>query len=98
MKNKTKGVTTSGRKRITFQFHTDPLREVYVSGSFNNWEGKAKKLNDSSGNGDYSGILMLLPGKYEYKFLADGIWHVDPECPNWVPNKFGTLNSLITVK
>jgi len=29
--------------------------------------------------------------------LGDGIWCIDPECPDWVPNAHGTLNSVITV-
>ena len=54
-------------------------------------------MKDPKGDGGYSISLFLSPGKYEYKFVINGEWHVDPECPNWEVNDLGTLNSIITI-
>ena len=88
---------TSGRKRIYFHLKTDPENEVFMAGSFNDWNQKAKKMVDRDKNGEYGITLFLLPGRHEYKFIINGEWHVDPECPDWVVNDCGTLNSIITV-
>jgi hypothetical protein len=40
----------------------------------------------------------LGPGRYQYKFLVDGEWIVDPAASQNVANAFGTLNSVLEVK
>jgi 1,4-alpha-glucan branching enzyme len=95
---KSKSAPKTERKRIRFQIQADPNSDVYLSGSFNNWDGKAKKLKDRTGSGQYGITLMLPSGRHEYKFVVDGEWNVDPECPDWNRNEFGTLNSVIVVK
>ncbi len=89
--------TNTGRKRVKLSIRANPDREIYVSGTFNNWDGKAKRMKDSNGTGNYAATLMLAPGEYQYKFVVDGEWQVDPECPDWAINDFGTLNNLVTV-
>ena len=90
--------TTAGRKRRDFRIRANPGSDVYISGSFNHWNGVAKKLKDSNGDGEYSLSLLLPPGRHEYKLVINGEWHVDPGCPDWVVNEYGTLNSVIHVK
>ena len=90
--------TTSGRKRIAFMVKANPGSNVSITGSFNKWDTKSKKMVDKNGEGEYSATLMLPRGQYEYKFLINGEWHVDPNCSNWVRNDHGTLNSVIKVK
>lgn len=85
----------SHRKKVVFQFKGDPDSAVFVAGTFNGWNPKKHRLTFS--DGVYTAALPLLPGRYEYKFVVDGAWCVDPDCPNWVPNEFGSLNSVITV-
>ena len=89
--------TTAGRKRTLFQVKARPGSEVYLAGSFNNWDQRAKKLKDTNGKGEFTTMLYLPKGKHEYKYVINGEWHVDPECPKWVQNECGTLNSLITI-
>lgn len=96
-KTMTKKTAKTGRKRVEFHLKADPGSEIYLSGSFNDWSGKAKKMIDRYKSGEYAATLFLAPGKHEYKYLVNGEWHVDPECPNWVVNDCGTLNSVITV-
>lgn len=87
----------SARKRVTFSLAADAGSEVFVAGEFNNWDPAAKRMTDKDGNGLYSAVLNLAPGEYEYKFVINGIWCVDPNCREWRQNSLGTLNSVLHV-
>ena len=84
-------------KRVTFKVHADSDSLVYVAGDFNNWNVTANPLSDSTGKGEFSAVLTLAPGNYQYKFVINGTWCVDPECTEWVQNNLGTLNSVLKV-
>lgn len=90
--------TKPKRKRITFQLVTEPGSTVYVAGSFNNWKPQTNPLKDKEGRGCFTRSMLLEPGDYEYKFIIDGVWCVDPECEEWVPNNQGSLNSVLHVR
>ena len=87
--------TKRGRRRVRFEYRAEPGHRVCVAGSFNGWDPRRTVLVDRTGKGDYSRAVLLVPGRYEYKFVVDGVWCVDPENPRWVPNEFGTLNSVL---
>jgi len=40
---------------------------------------------------------MLPVGTYEYKFLVDGIWRLDPQNNQTCPNCFGTYNNIFNL-
>ena len=84
-------------KRITFGVSANPNSAVCLAGSFNNWDPQRHQMKDTRGNGKYTITLMLPKGEYEYKFVINSNWVVDPECQNWVRNQFGTLNSVIKI-
>jgi len=90
----TEGIELS--KRVRFAIKGEPNREVYVTGTLNDWNPKKDKLVFK--DGIYSASIHLEPGRYEYKFIIDGIWCVDPECSERAPNGQGSLNSVIVVK
>lgn len=94
----TKKTGATGKKRITFELVAEPGIEVFVAGTFNNWDVTGKKLADKNGDGNYRGVVMLSPGAYEYKFYVDNIWCVDPANPNFTQNELGTLNSVLVVE
>ena len=91
---KTKLVPKIKRRKVTFLFESAEAREVFLSGDFNNWSRKAHALK-SDGNGRWRRTVMIPPGKYEYKFLADGQWMQDPRNDQTCPNGFGTFNSVV---
>ena len=84
-------------KRVTFRFQAEPHSDVRLAGSFNNWDAEAQSLTRKNGNGTYSATLLMAPGRHEYKFVVNGGWQVDPQCPDTVPNAHGSLNSVIEV-
>lgn len=92
---KTSLSTTKGRKRVTFEIKAEKGHSVYLAGSFNNWDAKQKKLRYASGV--YRTSILLPRGQYEYKFVIDDTWCVDPECTEWAPNGVGSLNSVVHV-
>lgn len=85
------------RTRVTFTVHADPGSKVSVAGDFNDWSASTKPLKESKDPGIFKGTMLLLPGVYQYKFVINGTWSVDPECKDWVQNDVGTLNSILTV-
>jgi 1,4-alpha-glucan branching enzyme len=60
-----------------FQLETkSKVKEVYLSGTFNNWSTGALPM---ARNGDkWIARVRLNPGRHEYKFIVDGSWRPDP--------------------
>lgn len=85
------------RRMVNFEFRELPGKEIFVAGSFNEW-ALTKKLEDKNGDGIYRCRMMLVPGVYQYKFVIDGEWRIDPGNPNFQPNGFGSLDSVLVVE
>ena len=92
-----KNTATSTKKRIILTLNAEHGAEVYVAGTFNNWEPE-KQMIDKTGTGTYSCQLMLTPGTYEYKFKVNNAWVLDQNNPNFTQNNLGTLNSVLNVQ
>ena len=84
-------------KSVPFTVRAEPNSQIFIAGDFNKWDAAANQLTDSTGTGVFSTVLPLLPGSYEYKFVINGTWCVDPDCSEWVQNNLGTLNSVCKV-
>lgn len=93
-----KSVAKPAARRVAFTVRAEIGKPVYLAGSFNQWNPTGKKMSDKKKDGVYSTTVMLAPGEYEYKFVIDGVWCIDPENVDVVPNDHGTMNSVITVK
>jgi len=82
---------------VEFRTKAPEGSEVFLAGTFNNWDPKMTPLTHKGG-GLYSTAVSLSSGRYEYKFVIDGKWQLDEECPLWSPNDQGSLNSVAEVK
>jgi len=71
--------------------------EVYLAGDFNQWQPEKRRMSKYK-DGTFRAKVSLKPGKYQYKFVADGVWISDAEAPEQVVNPFGSLNSQIRVE
>ncbi len=91
-----KSTGSKGRK-ISFQVTAEPGSEVFVAGSFNNWDPTQYRMPDNPGSGHCKTTLVLPAGRHEYKFVVNGEWRADPDCAESVPNDQGSLNSVIAV-
>ncbi|KAA8533024.1 hypothetical protein F0562_032859 [Nyssa sinensis] len=67
--------------------------EVLLAGSFDGWTTQRKM--EKSSTGIFSVSLKLLPGKYEIKFIVDGIWKTDPLRP--IVHNDGHENNLLII-
>jgi 1,4-alpha-glucan branching enzyme len=92
---------------ILFQYHAPSARQVTLAGNFNNWGGTQgggrydpgiDPMSDPDGDGTWTIVLPLAPGRYQYKFVIDGgvRWEQDPNNPDKA-FEGGIENSLIIV-
>jgi 1,4-alpha-glucan branching enzyme len=70
--------------------------EISLAGSFNNWNPAATPLVHE-GRGRWAIEVPLPPGRYEYQFVVDGHWQLDPSAKESVFNPLGGLNSVLVV-
>ncbi|CAH8431679.1 unnamed protein product [Schistosoma turkestanicum] len=69
-------------------------KEIYISGTFNNWEKRIPMVKRNSG---VYVIIDCKPGTHQYKYFIDGAWYHDPTKPT-VDNEYGTKNNVVHVK
>ncbi|KAL3631112.1 hypothetical protein CASFOL_024096 [Castilleja foliolosa] len=79
--------------RTTFIVWHSSASEVLLAGSFDGWTSQRKM--DQTSPDIFSMCLKLYPGRYEIKFIVDGVWKVDPLLP--VVNNNGYENNLFIV-
>lgn len=97
---------TESVKPVEISCYAPNAREVFVAGTFNNWDPNVTTM-ESRGGGMWRTILRLKPGIYEYKFFFDGEWSCKPgssefdpslsELDDCVPNIYGTMNRKLEV-
>lgn len=71
-------------------------KKVILSGSFNKWDEHFYKMTKTKNGWKLN--LQLAPNYYEYKFIVDGNWIIDPKNPNKSLNEFDEYNSFINLK
>jgi 1,4-alpha-glucan branching enzyme len=90
--------TSEMKRKVLFKLTAPPGSLVFVAGTFNKWDPKANPLKAGSAQGGtYSASILLLPGRYEYKFIVNSDWQVDPNCRETVDNKLGSKNSVLVI-
>lgn len=70
-------------------------RRVVVSGSFNNWNTKELRMQQTPGG--WILPLFLREGTHAYKFIVDGDWITDPANPTVRPDGHGNFNSFLGI-
>jgi 1,4-alpha-glucan branching enzyme len=79
-----------------FRYYDKDAEKVFLAGDFNNWSPASDPMIDRNGDGEWTLFYPLSPGRYEYKFVVDGVfWIADPENPNAVSDGFDGRNSVI---
>ena len=88
-------LTTPATGNTTFTLRGYPdARLVILAGSFNGWSEWKNLLRRR--NGVWECRLDLEPGTYQYKFIIDGVWILDPANPESTYD--GNHNSVLIVK
>ncbi len=84
-------------RTVEFRLKSSSGREVYLAGSFNNWDASDGPMPEAT-EGIYRLVLQIPPGRHEYRFVVDGEWYTDPQNPETVTNVYGIDNSVMTVQ
>lgn len=79
--------------RTVYLVWPNPASEVLLTGSFDGWTSQRRM--EKSERGIFSLNLRLYPGRYEIKFIVDGVWRNDPLRPTL--NNHGHENNLLIV-
>ncbi len=85
-------------QKVEFQLAAEAGSKVSLAGTFNKWDPEKNPMKDNPDSGHYKTVIALAPGKHEYKFVVNGEWCVDPNCPESIPNCQGSSNSVICVQ
>ncbi len=88
-------IENKSRKRVTFSFHSPDAKEVFIAGTFNDWDPHKDSFKKQSTG--WKAVKYLTPGTYEYRLVVDGIWTDDPACQWHRPNQYGSENCILKV-
>ena len=87
------------RKKINsteFVLYAPEAKEVFLAGDFNDWNPEKFAMRKFK-NGNCKKKVKLKPGRYEYQFIVDGDWWLDPENDNRSTTPYGSENSVIDI-
>jgi len=84
-------------KEIAFTLEAPVGATVQIAGDFNNWAPEGLELTESQGRQVWHKVVSLTPGYYQYKYLIDGRWVLDPANGQTADDFFGGANSVIKV-
>jgi 1,4-alpha-glucan branching enzyme len=85
--------------RVTFTLPPETgARSAAVCGEFNDWNEERHQLKVRK-DGRFSTSVSLRPGRsYRFRYLLDGRrWENDPQADAFLPNPFGTTDSVIAL-
>jgi 1,4-alpha-glucan branching enzyme len=79
--------------QVLFGLFAPEAQKMSLAGDFNGWDinGLPMKKDDE---GNWTISVNLGPGRYEYRFYADGTWQDDPKAQEKVGNPFGSQNCV----
>ena len=84
---------------VTFTLPAEVQADIVaLSGEFNQWSLGDIQL-ERGNDGVWRAVVALEPGRsYRYRYLLDGErWENAPDADQYVPNPFGSVDSVITV-
>lgn len=83
---------------IKFTIQQPKAVKVAIAGDFNDWSTTSDPLFDREKTGQWTLIIPLAPGTYQYKFVIDGEkWIPDPGNQKRVKDGFDGFNSVVDV-
>ena len=88
----------SAEVQFSLKINDNKAHTVAIAGDFNGWNPQSNILEDPEGDGIWTGILKLEPGRYEYMFVLDGEkWFPDPNALRYVKDGFGNKNAILEI-
>ena len=92
--SETKVAPKTAKKESTFTLHAPEAAQVFVAGSFNNWDPTVNPL-ERDREGMWTCAVLLEPGEYEYRFVVDDVWWDDPLNLSRRQTEFGCENCVL---
>ncbi|MGO8766112.1 MAG: glycogen-binding domain-containing protein [Limisphaerales bacterium] len=86
------------RREVAFILSSPEAEEVYLCGDLNEWSPRGLPMIRHGADRCWKKRLMLAPGRYEYKFIVNGVWIHNPDAPQNVPDGHGSLNLVMEVQ
>ena len=83
-------------QEVRFTYYAPEARTVRLAGTFNSWHPETNPLGKDA-SGEWSARLSLKSGRYEYRFVVDGVWTDDPQTLLSAANPLGGRNAVIEV-
>jgi 1,4-alpha-glucan branching enzyme len=80
-------------KKVRFNLFAPEAERAFLAGNFNNWDVDNLPMKKAN-KGTWEANIDLPPGRYEYRFWANGAWHDDPNTHAMVENPFGSQNCV----
>ena len=77
----------------TFCFAAPEASQVLLVGDFTQWSARPVTMRKDP-DGLWRATVILEPGSYSYRYIADGEWRDDPECPVRAANPYGSQNAV----
>ena len=81
------------RRRVNFQLWAPAAKTVSLVGTFNSWNAQTHLMKKDA-DGCWRKSIIVVPGRYEYRYIVDGKWENDPVNINCCPNDYGTYNNV----
>jgi chromosome partitioning protein len=75
---------------VLFSCFAPGAHTVQLAGNFNKWDPEKEPLSNVSGLGLWQKTVPLPPGRYEYKYVIDGNWVLDPTNPETTLGPLGS--------
>ena len=89
-----------GKVRVTFTMPPiDQVQQLNLVGDFNQWSKVSTPMQQGA-DATWSVTITLDSGRdYQFRYLANGAdWHNDWAADAYLPNEFGTDNSVVSLK
>jgi chromosome partitioning protein len=85
------------KEGVLFSYYDPSARDVRLVGDFSDWEPLENSMIQEQGKHIWTVKVPLDVGTYQYKFIVDGEWRVDPGNPEVVTTSMGVRNSALNV-
>ena len=85
------------KEGVAFSYYDPIAKSVQLVGDFSKWEPLEDLMVQEKENKIWKGIIPLKPGTYQYKFIVDGEWRIDPYNTEVTTSDIGVNNSTVEV-
>jgi len=81
---------------VMFTVEAPDAARVQLAGDFNDWILDGNDMNPVGRV--WKKVVKLQPGRYQYRYVVDGVWQRDPLNPAVEPSPYGGHNSVLVVE